>query len=80
MRLGLNRTLDLIYMPTNFHQNISKGIRVIKQTSFPQLNSFKRSNSFRLIAIKNLVGHGIKIYVPVYLGLIVYLPNQLPVY
>ena len=48
---GQNRTLDLINMPTNYHQNISKGIRVIKHTSFPQLNSFKRKNSFRLIAI-----------------------------
>ena len=37
--------LHLIYMYIKYHQNISKGIRVIERTSFPLLSAFKGDNS-----------------------------------
>ena len=33
--LHMTHRLDLIYIPTKYYQNISKGIKVIERTSFP---------------------------------------------
>ena len=41
----MTHRLGLIYMYTKYHQNISKGIRVSENTSFPLSSSFKRDNS-----------------------------------
>ena len=42
---ALPHCLDLICMPTNHHQYISKGLRVIGLTSFLLSSLFKRDNS-----------------------------------
>ena len=43
--------LDLIYMPTKYYQNISKGIKVIEHTSF-FLRTDRRTNGFLVGIIK----------------------------